>query len=169
MLRIQKITIYVLQWNYFNYMKTESDVMFGCSIFCIGSNFTMNRASKGGVIYMYGMAKNNNGYTVHLLLNRSKFAFNNANIGGVFVMRYLNATVHIHNSSFQNNKADHIGGVGYCYQSILLIKLSTFSHNRAVVYAGVLFLGYSTRARENWPQCALHLCYNYCPQIPYYL
>ena len=133
---------YLVQWNYFN---TTAFPFHRGSFFCIGSNFTANLASeKGGVIYC---TTENKDYTSTLNLDRSYFAFNNASNGAVFEVRSSNVT--IHDSNFQNNEANRIGGVGYCHQSILLIKQSIFCYNRAGTHAGVLYLDTFTGAVIN--------------------
>lgn len=121
---------YLIQWKY----NTKFSIKLSRgNVFCIGSNFTLNRAKKGGAIYCKAESSNST-----LFVDGSNFAFNNASYGAVFVLKYSNVTIHY--SSFQSNKANHTGGVGYCTQSKLQIKRSIFCHNQAEKHAGVLYL-----------------------------
>ena len=121
---------YLMQWKYS--MKFYTMLSRG-SVFCFGSNFIMNSASKGGAIYC--LAKNS--YSCTLRIDRTNFVFNNASYGAVFEVRFSNMV--IHNSSFQNNKANKVGGVGYCHHSTLWINESIFCYNQAGRHAGALY------------------------------
>ena len=135
----------VIQWKY----DTEFNTMLSISrgsvhVFCIDSNFTMNNASEGGVMYHQCVVENDN-CTLHM--DRSNFVFNNASYGAVFHINISNIV--IHNCSFQNNKANQIGGVGYCHHSTLWINESVFCYNQAGLHAGALYFNHSTSAIIN--------------------
>ena len=123
-----------------DYVMTNVTLLSEGSVSCISSNFIMNKALKGGVIY--SVAQTSGSCILHL--DQSNFEFNNASFGAVFEVRYSNAT--IHNCSFQYNKANQTGGVGYCYQSKLLIKESVFCYNRAEEHGGALYVGKLAKA-----------------------
>ena len=131
---------YLVEWKYSMDFYT---MLSRGSFFCVGSNFIMNSASMGGAIYC--LAKNS--YSCTLRIDRTNFVFNNASYGAVFEVRFSNMV--IHNSSFQNNKAYRIGGVGYCYHSTLWISESAFCHNLAGKHAGALYFNNFTSALIN--------------------
>ena len=135
-----------VQWKY----NTEFNTMLSISrgsvhVFCIGSNFTLNNASEGGVMYQHCVTENGS-CTLHIM-DRSNFVLNNASYGAVFCIKFSNVV--IHNCSFQNNKANQIGGVGYCHHSKLWINESVFCYNQAGLHAGALYFNHSTSAIIN--------------------
>ena len=106
--------------------RTSSNITIFESVFHANSAFT-----SGGVIDTSARCK--------LIIMRSQFSNNWANVGGVIVVNYL-STVTISESMFENNTAEILGGVVFVNKrGVLNVATTTFVDNKSY-YGGTLLL-----------------------------
>ena len=100
-------------------------------------NFTNNSASRGGVVYHYGVHNN-----VSIAIVASMFVNNKAKSHGG-TMYIHRGKFNISSSQFHHNVA-HFGGVLWARQANISSHNTNLSHNRAYTDGGVLFSQEST-------------------------
>lgn len=100
------------------------------------TDFTENKAQKGGAIYNEG-TPDKGGNSAKMTVENSTFAGNSAVFGGGI---YNKGTLTINNNTFANNKAtgNGYGGAIYNDQRLLTIEGSTFKNNNAAWDGGAI-------------------------------